>query len=1016
MTLLIPQNREMKKEHAPLSIPLLIIAAALLAALGAALAPVLWPGGGPAGAALLAALLCASILPLLNLRLAPVPAAGEGEGDPWALRARGALCDAAPMGMTLFEVLDDDLRYLAVNAAVARRFRHGDEGLFGRLASEVGLPGPDDLAPWLARIGEVVRGGHVTRMEIAAAGRVQQVTLCPAGLAPSGRPLVALFDEDISARKSVERALRESEAALRALFEGAPLCMGVLEIEEPDELVHAAANPSALRCFGAGAPQLIGARASQLGVPAEHRRLWLEHLRESQRTRAPRHFAYFHDGPPGKAWVAVTVCPVLAPAGAPARDRFCYLLQDMTAQRQAEEDLRRITQVAQAASRAKSEFLANMSHEIRTPLNGVLGMTELVLSMDLKDEQREYLAMARSSGQALLGVLNDILDYSKIEAGRLDLQHVEFALQDQIADAVAAHAPACFGKGVELLLAVEPGVPTRAMGDAGRLRQVLGNLLGNAVKFTERGEVEVHVEVGRRTGEEFELLVTVRDTGVGIDPEQQALIFEAFAQGDSSATRRHGGTGLGLTISKRLLDLMGGRLWLDSEPGRGSTLRFSTPLGWAPGGVSALEIEMQAQVPALQGKAVLVVMENARGRSILLEMLGRWEVLAVGAGRGAEALDIVTQAPEAGVPVAAVLLDLAGDGQEGLALARRLVGLKTKVVALLRPETQAGVMSACLAEGLGGYVVKPARALDVRDALLRVLDEACRVPQRHGPALAPTARSLRVLLAEDNLVNQRLTRWLLEKGGHRVTVVKTGLAALQEVVERGASYDLVLMDVQMPEMDGTEAAVRIREHERTAGGHVPIIALTAHETQGDRERCREVGMDGYVSKPLREEELLRTIDQVLTQVSGSMLGEAMLGEAMLGTVPQATAAAPPPRPGRAPARAAGPEVLDRGRLLSTLGDDPELLRELATIFLGDCPNLLLSVREALRAGDARALMQAAHRLKGAVSNFSAPAATAAAQEVERIGHSGDLSEAAMACRTLEHEIERLRPALTAILQ
>jgi len=786
----------------------------------------------------------------------------------------------------------------------------------------------------------------------------------------------------IDMRRKVEEALRESEERYRTIIES--IEDGYYEVDITGNFTYF--NDAMCKVLGQTSNECGGTNFLE-SLDEENAGKVLNTFNNVHRTGLPVNALDFtfnlKDG--SQRYAETSVSLIKDSKGQPLG--FRGILRDVTERKQAEA-LQQAKLAAEAASRSKSEFLANMSHEIRTPLNAIIGLVELLLETDLTSEQREDLMVVMSSSYALLSVINDILDFSKIEAGKLELEETAFNLRDFLGESLKIMATKAHEKGLELAYRVAPQGPDRLVGDPARLRQVVLNLVGNAIKFTADGEIIVSVSTDQQTDDEVLLHFSVKDTGVGIPKEKQASIFRAFEQVDGSTSRRYGGTGLGLAVSGQLVGLMGGKIWVESEPGHGSTFHFTCKFG------RRLEAEDTAElIPDIDVRSIkiLVVDDNHTSRQIIREMIESWQMVAETAPGVEEAKQMLVQAEKSDAPFELALIDSDMYGSDGFSLARWIKNhetLESKVIMMLT-STQLRNRTDFQKMGIKASITKPVRPSDLLDTIMIALDIVelieeeipkiqDRVSQRKG-------RSLKILVAEDTLFNQKLILRLLGRWGHEAVIAENGLQAVEELSRD--TFDLVFMDVQMPEMDGFEATREIRKREEQTGRHTPIIAMTAHAMKGDRERCLESGMDEYVSKPISSEALF---------------------EAIQALVPAAVSEEKPP--------AAEPlenttQPIDKEALLSAFDNDWDFFKEAVDLFIDEYPQMMEAIHGAIKAADAATLERTAHALKGMVSNFQAELAAKTALSLEQMGREGAIESADQIFKSLAGELANLEKTL-----
>ncbi len=748
------------------------------------------------------------------------------------------------------------------------------------------------------------------------------------------------------------------------------------------------ANDEANRVFGYRRGEMLGLQAEDL-LPETARAGHVVYREKFQRDPQARRMGVGRElyalRKTGEQFaVEVGLSLIETPQGA----NIMAMVFDITERKQYQLQLEQAKAAAENAARAKAEFLANMSHEIRTPMNGILGMTALVLNTALTPQQREYLTLVQDSADSLLYLLNDILDFSKMEAGKLKLAPLDFDLREKLAITLSRIAPSAGQKGLELIFHVADDVPRLIYGDPDRLMQIVINLVGNAIKFTERGEVVVNVD-NRRHDDGIELYFSVRDTGIGISAAVRARIFEAFAQADTSTTRRYGGTGLGLSICKQIVDLMDGRIWLESEEEKGSTFHFTF----------RFETATQSEIPppaddddVLHDQPVLVVDDNAANLALVGGMLAAWRMRPSLHSDGTAALAEAARAEAAGEGYALIVLDQHMPGLDGLTIAdrlRRRHGAGLPVILMLSAGDSADSVEYCRQNGIDVYLRKPIRRSELLTAVRTALSGGTTA-HAAAPAMdvAPAAagRALNILLAEDHPVNQKLALAVLSQGGHRVKLAENGRQAI-ELYQKEA-FDLILMDVQMPEMDGEEATLAIRELERGTGRHVRIVALTAHALVEDQQRLLQAGMDGYLSKPFRPAQLLAVVSNASEAVDPPILS----------TRPSGLLSAPPAKFGL---------CFNLDAALERSMHQINFLKKLAAVFISSVPPMREQMHAALKARDATALARTAHALKGSVGNFMAADCFEAAKQVEAAGRAGDLGAARSSLERLDLEIDRL---------
>ena len=866
-----------------------------------------------------------------------------------------------------------DGRLELVNPAFEKLFGYASDEAIGRRVDDLLYPTILSKEEMDSRLKNIkLESLHETAKRKTKKGELVDVELyaVPLPLESGEQNVLALY-QDIRERLEAQRALRESEQLFRTVSAAAPI--GIFCTDPSGKILYT-----------------NNRWAEMTGLTAEHavRKGWADAVHPEDRAMVE------------KLWESGfslqlelrDQCRFLTPEGhvnwvqwqtralvdADRRlEGYVGVIEDITQRRAAEQRLMEAKEAAEAANRAKSDFLANMSHEIRTPMNGILGMTDLALETDLKPEQREYLDMVHSSAESLLNIINDILDFSKVEAGRLDLESIAFSLMDCIESSLEPLAVRAQEKGLEVTWAIHGDIPEALVGDPTRLRQILINLAGNAIKFTKVGNISVQAERIPSANELILIRFTVSDTGIGVPKGKQQQIFEAFSQADSSTTREFGGTGLGLSISTRLIQLMKGRIELESKPGKGSTFSFTLP--FSRGTVAEPSTPPQAHL-AMLSKKVLVVDDNEINRNLLMHLLPQWGLQPACAANGLQALEEFEKSKEIGEPFSLVLLDYTMPGMDGYEVARRirLVAKKGHVsIIILSSGPTLSDPHHAKKLGIDRTLFKPLR----RNVLFDAIRQSLNLPAGLAPVPqikndAKHANGLRLLLVEDNAVNQKLALRLLEKMGHHVSCVLNGREAVNAF--KSATFDLILMDIQMPVMGGVEATQKIREAEQETSGHVPIIAMTAHAMAGDAEKYLSAGMDGYVSKPVRAGFLRAEIDRLAGARTINTSRPAPKGEKHMPN-----------------------GIMDINELLARVENDRELMRDLLQIFKDEFPSHLEALRHAVNSLDSEMVASEAHSMKGMLSNLAAGSAAATAARIEQLGRNRAVSEFQEAFETFE---------------
>ena len=932
------------------------------------------------------------------------------------------LFEKMDQGFCVFEMLwgpdgkVEDFRFIEINPAFEEQ-----TGLQQALGKTMRQLVPDHEARWFEIFGKIAQTGQSLRFQEPADAMGRYYDVFAFRIGEDGSQKVGSLFRDITERKRIEAELVREKKFLEIWYLNTPVAISVLD----EEGGIVSTNLAFERVFGYGPAEIVGENIDSL-ISTE------ETIQENAAytRRASEGSAYTIAKRRRKDGQLLTVELFGVPVPlAGEKNGILAIYHDIS-------ELENAREAAEQSNRAKGEFLANMSHEIRTPMNGVMGMLELALDTTLTTDQRDYLQTSLQSAEALLTLLNDILDFSKIEAGRLAIDSINFNLRNTVEDVTRTLAKRAQDKGLEITCFFHPDLASDLRGDPGRLRQILVNLAGNAIKFTHQGEVVIQVNLIEDTPGHVMIHFAVQDTGVGIPLERQAAVFDRFTQADGSTTRKYGGTGLGLTISKELVEMMGGKIGIESTPGIGSTFWFDLKLEKRPREKRSTGPLTLGPVNLTQAR-ILVIDDNQTNRRVLTKSIEALGSRADAASSGAKALEVLRNAQRAGDPYHVVLLDMQMPGMDGEQTARAIKSdpaVKDARIIILTSMGLRGDAVRLRALGCSGYLHKPVNQQLLFDAVVAVLggkeEQGQGLITRHILSVQREL-GLRVLLAEDNPINQKLAVILLQKAGYSVDAVENGALALEKV--QANQYNAVLMDVQMPEMDGFEATGKIRAWEKNTGGHIPVIAMTAHAMQGDRERCLEAGMDDYLTKPLQPKVLFSALDRwIQTDAPRAETAEATealqdysspaefhsveLDDGLFGeSTPSETRETEPELPAFQTISFAGVLPADFELALVHFDNDRGFMLRLFKQYTQQLPERVKEINAAVVAGDTNRLARLAHNLKGVSLNFSADPLATIARQLEEICKREDLTPAPSLLAQLDVEARRLEEFLSSTL-